>query len=269
VPASLERRPKFVDPFFMTLVQHGHIDERPGVSPVRRNTGWQDIEAGAMRSPASALRMAGRFVRANREADASVTRSLLGLARYRLHGRWIWAHPRTRIRGLKNLETHGLLKIGIDFSDIAHPDDNTWLRIDGRMSVGPRCKIGRGGRIHVGPRAKVTWGEGVWANAGVLIHVVNGLDIGDDTLLGWGAQIIDDNFHTIVKPGACEEPTGAPVRIGNHVWVGNRVSITKGAQVPDGCVVAANSLVTRKFEEPNCLIAGSPAEVVRRGISWR
>lgn len=250
------------------LQQQSDSWPEPEALRMRQDTAWQEIEAGQVRSSAAALRMARRFASACREADSSVTRSLLGVARYRLRGRWIWAHPGTRIRGLGNLETRGLLKIGVDFTDITHPDDRTWLRIDGRMAVGSRCKIGRGSRIHVGKRAMVTWGDGVWTNAGVLVHISHGLTIGDDCLLGWDSQLVDDNFHQVVYPGSPPEPTAKPIHIGNRVWVGNRVIIGRGVEIADGSVVAAGSVVTKAFLEPHSLIAGVPARVIRTGIEW-
>lgn len=234
----------------------------------RRDTAWEEIEAGQVRSPADAIRMAGRFISACNEADAGVVRSLLGVARYRLKGHWIWAHPGTRIRGLENLQTRGLLKIGIDYADIAHPEDKTWLRIDGQMSVGARCKIGRGSRIHVGGGATVRWGNGVWTNTGVLVHVSRGLFIGDDCLLGWNTQFVDDNFHTVASAGIRPAPTAGEIRIGNRVWVGNHAMIGRGVQIADGCVVAAGSVVTRPILEPGSLIAGVPARVIRTGVEW-
>jgi acetyltransferase-like isoleucine patch superfamily enzyme len=237
--------------------------------PTRRDTSWEQIQRGGVRSAADALRMARHFVDACREADTSVSRSLMGVARYRARGKWIWAHPRTRIRGLANIESHGLLKIGIDYADISHPDDPTWLRIDGRMVVGPRCKIGRGSRIHAAPGATISWADGVWTNANVLVHIAHGFEVGRDCLLGWGSQYVDDNFHEVEFEGRRPETTGAPIRIGDHVLVGNRASLGAGVVIADGCVVAAGSLVTRQFLEPNCLIAGLPAKVVKQGISWR
>ncbi len=246
-----------------------HSGDWPGPSlHDRRDTSWQEIEAGRVRSVADAVRMARRFAAACREADTSVTRSLAGVARYRLRGHWIWAHPGTRIRGLANLQSRGLIKIGIDFADIAHPEDKTWIRIDGRMSVGARCKIGRGSRIHVGRQATVTWGDGVWTNTGVLVHVSRGLFIGDDCLLGWNAQFVDDNFHTVSYQGHRPEPTAREIRIGNRVWVGNRAIIGRGVEIADGCVVAAGSVVTRPVLEPGSLLAGVPARVIRTGIEW-
>ena len=48
-----------------------------------------------------------------------------------------------------------------------------------------------------------------------------------------------------------------------------RVMIFKGAVIPDGSVVGAGSLVNKKFEEENILIAGSPAKKIRSDIEWR
>ena len=58
------------------------------------------------------------------------------------------------------------------------------------------------------------------------------------------------------------------VIIGNHVWVGKDVHIHKGTVIPDGCVIGAHSFVAHKFEEPNTIIAGNPAKVIRRNIHW-
>ena len=42
----------------------------------------------------------------------------------------------------------------------------------------------------------------------------------------------------------------------------------KNTTIPNGCVVATRSIVTRNFEKENCIIAGSPAKVVKENISW-
>ncbi|MBQ8668401.1 acyltransferase, partial [bacterium] len=52
-------------------------------------------------------------------------------------------------------------------------------------------------------------------------------------------------------------------------WVGMRVMILKGAVIPKGSVVGAMSMVNKKFEEENILIAGTPAEKIRSDIEWR
>lgn len=60
----------------------------------------------------------------------------------------------------------------------------------------------------------------------------------------------------------------ADIEIGNHVWIAQGVSILKGAKIPSNCIVGAKSLVNKKFEEVNCIIAGIPAKIIKRGVNW-
>lgn len=59
------------------------------------------------------------------------------------------------------------------------------------------------------------------------------------------------------------------VIIGDDVWIAQRVTLIKGAQIPSNCVVGACSLVNKKFEEEGCIIAGNPAKVIKRNIRWK
>jgi len=52
---------------------------------------------------------------------------------------------------------------------------------------------------------------------------------------------------------------GAPIVIGDDVWVGANVTILKGATIGSGCIIGANSVVLKGTYPPNSLIAGNPA----------
>jgi acetyltransferase-like isoleucine patch superfamily enzyme len=54
----------------------------------------------------------------------------------------------------------------------------------------------------------------------------------------------------------------APVRIGADVWLGTKVSVVRGTTVGDGCVVAANAVVTKDLA-PYSIAVGVPARVIR------
>ncbi|MBR2251411.1 MAG: hypothetical protein IJ881_03160, partial [Neisseriaceae bacterium] len=56
--------------------------------------------------------------------------------------------------------------------------------------------------------------------------------------------------------------------IGNHVWCARNVMLLKGAVVRNDTVIGAGSVVSRKFNESNIVIAGNPADVIRRGVNW-
>ncbi|OAP40271.1 hypothetical protein ATB98_02195 [Sinorhizobium saheli] len=58
------------------------------------------------------------------------------------------------------------------------------------------------------------------------------------------------------------------VSIGDHVWVGLGAIISKGSSVPADSIVGAMSFVNGKFDEEGTVIAGVPAKVIKRGVTW-
>ena len=59
-----------------------------------------------------------------------------------------------------------------------------------------------------------------------------------------------------------------PIEIGRHVWIGSGVKILKGVKIADNTVIAANSVVAESILEENVLIAGNPAHIIKRSITW-
>src|SRR5438046_10634158 len=53
-----------------------------------------------------------------------------------------------------------------------------------------------------------------------------------------------------------------PVRICRGAWIGFGALILKGVTIGEGGIVGANSVVTRDVP-PRCVVAGSPARVVK------
>ncbi len=56
--------------------------------------------------------------------------------------------------------------------------------------------------------------------------------------------------------------------VGDHVWIGERVTLLKKAKIPNNCIVGLASVVTKPFSEENCLIVGNPAKICKRNIDW-
>lgn len=54
------------------------------------------------------------------------------------------------------------------------------------------------------------------------------------------------------------------ITIGNDVWIGRGVTILPGTFIPDGCVVAAGAVVTKRRYNPYSIIAGSPAKEIKK-----
>lgn len=92
------------------------------------------------------------------------------------------------------------------------------------------------------------------------INTTMPVHIGDDTGIGghcllfthgsWLNQL--EGFPVVFKS----------ITIGNSVWLPWRVFIMPGVTIGDKVVVGANSLISKSFG-PNCLVAGSPAQVIK------
>lgn len=125
-----------------------------------------------------------------------------------------------------------------------------------------------GGSVSIGKNSELK-------NRGLHVVVNNGyknkpkLVIGDNVFIAKDAIIRTSDGHSLIDPIskiAINEPED--VIIGNNVWITSRCTILKGSHIPDNSVVGACSLVNKKFTEPNVVIAGVPAKVIRENICW-
>ena len=58
------------------------------------------------------------------------------------------------------------------------------------------------------------------------------------------------------------------IKIGKHVWIGCRCTILKGSIISDNSIVAAGSLVTRRFTREKIVLGNKSADVLEEGIEW-
>jgi hypothetical protein len=100
--------------------------------------------------------------------------------------------------------------------------------------------------------------------SGAVVGAGKSIRIGEGTIIGSGAMIIDNDFH------AFEETAGRwlneysararPIVIGRNVFIGARAIILKGVTIGDRAVIGAGAVVTQ--DVPICSIAtGNPAKV--------
>jgi len=130
----------------------------------------------------------------------------------------------------------------------------------GRAFLGQGTRIGSGGIL--------TFGENFQVTAETTIICEERITFGKNVLCSWQCQIMDTDYHTVIDDGVDKLVT-APVEIGNHVWIGSRVMINKGAKIPDNTVIASGSVVTKAYPDSNTLLAGVPATVIKHNINWR
>lgn len=94
------------------------------------------------------------------------------------------------------------------------------------------------------------------------------IKIGNDCMFSWGIDVWCTDVHTITDLDGNPLNFGKSIEIGNHVWVGRDVKIGKNTKISDDSIVGWASVVTKKFDETNVIVAGNPAKIVKREINW-
>lgn len=90
--------------------------------------------------------------------------------------------------------------------------------------------------------------------SGAVIICAYRMKIGQECLFARMSYISDSDHHQILN--AEGEVTNRPREtvIGDHVWVGVKATIMKGAKIKSGCVIGANSLVGGHVREHQFLM---------------
>lgn len=92
-----------------------------------------------------------------------------------------------------------------------------------------------GGKIEVGTNVSI--------NRNTIIVSKESIKIGDNTSIGPNVCIYDHN-HIITGEGfKKEEFSSSPITIGKNVWIGANVTILKGSNIGDNCIIAAGAIV--------------------------
>jgi acetyltransferase-like isoleucine patch superfamily enzyme len=111
-------------------------------------------------------------------------------------------------------------------------------------------------------------GNNVIMNYNVHIGCINSIAIGNNVLLGSNILIIDHQHGDINKNDIDIAPflrplsTNGPIKIKDNVWIGENVAIMPNVTIEDGCIIGANSVVTKSFPK-NSILAGVPAKLIR------
>lgn len=92
--------------------------------------------------------------------------------------------------------------------------------------------------------------------------------IGKNCALSWGLTFMAGDLHTILDEKKVPSNYPESIIIKDHVWIGCNVTITKGVVIEADNVIGTNSVVTKSFSDTHTIIAGNPAKIVKRGISW-
>jgi maltose O-acetyltransferase len=108
----------------------------------------------------------------------------------------------------------------------------------------------------------VSIGDRVTCGGRILIDGSGGVTIGSDTMIAHGA-IITSASHDPSAEVMNRSNLYSPVVIGNNCWVGAGAKILPGVELADGVIVAAGAVVRGSFLDPDVIVGGVPARVLR------
>ena len=105
----------------------------------------------------------------------------------------------------------------------------------------------------------ITIGRNVFINAGCSFQDQGGITIGDRTFIGHNVVLatldhdLDPDKRLLMHP--------SPINIGENVWIGSNVTVTRGVTIGDNSVIAAGAVVTKNVPA-NVVAGGVPAKVI-------
>lgn len=148
------------------------------------------------------------------------------------------------------------------------------IRLDGKdnlIEIGPRVRISSGKiylRHTTGQHIRIG-ADTTIEDAYLLVDESASIEIGNDCMLSTDILIRTGDKHSIIDVATDQRVNHSrDIRIADRVWIGRGVQILKGIVLQRESVVGTCSLVTKAFDEGNCVIAGVPAKIVKRGIRW-
>lgn len=140
--------------------------------------------------------------------------------------------------------------------------------VHGDVVFNGRAFIMHGCKINVAENAELIFGDDFNMSTECTIVARKRIEIGNHSGISWESLVMDSDFHHIADETGEVFNHPKEIIIGDNVWVACKCTILKGAVIPSGSVVAANSMVTKKLTGENSIFGGSPMRVLKSDIKW-
>lgn len=140
--------------------------------------------------------------------------------------------------------------------------DNNRLIIDDEVKLfgGAKIILQGNGSLHIKHRAGIR--DTSFLSQGASIT------IGEWCMFSYGIEVRNTDSHRIFQVGSNAQINHPKdIILGNHVWIGKNATILKGVTIGHDSIIAMGSVVTKSCE-PNSILAGNPAKVVKTDITW-
>lgn len=132
-----------------------------------------------------------------------------------------------------------------------------WLKSAGETSyIEPNVFIDFGCHVELG--------ENVYLNTGCILLDSAKIQIGDNTMIGSGVQILTPNHPLDARERTTRQDfeIAQPVVIGKNCWIGSGAIILPNVKIGDNTTIGAGSVVTKDIPS-DCVAVGNPCRVVK------
>lgn len=162
-----------------------------------------------------------------------------------------------------------------DFAIITNVNDKFLAELEERLHfksgviLGDHVVLGRNTRIectgslqHVGIGIKI--GNDTSFGSDCYFGAAGGIEVGSNVVAGQYIRFHSENHNyddldVLIKDQGVSHKG---IRVGSNCWIGAGAVFIDGAELCDGCVVAANAVITKKFP-PNSVVGGVPAKIIK------
>lgn len=162
----------------------------------------------------------------------------------------------------------GMIKIGFGGTDVISSQK-------GKIKIEKDCKLYFEGKAYLAAgtiiccenNSSIRFGRNFASNKNNFFYSRKEIVFGDDNLIGWNVIFRDNDGHKIFYKEIQKE-NEKKICIGNHVWIASYVDVLKGVTIPNDCIIATRSCVTKEFKKEKILIGGYPAKIITSEIEW-
>lgn len=168
-----------------------------------------------------------------------------------------------------------LSKKNISFGNNVRIDSNTTIdalskngiTLKDNVKIGEYSKIiGSGSISDIGKGLEI--GNNTSFSEYTFFGAAGGIVIGDDVIAGQNVRFHAENHNYSDREKLIREQgvNRKGIKVGNNCWIGAGATFLDGSEIGDGCIVAANAVVTKKFPA-NSIIGGVPAKVISERLN--
>lgn len=140
-----------------------------------------------------------------------------------------------------------------------------------RIEIADGCSLAGTVIMKISDGNKIIFGEGSSVGgANFICGEGRTIKIGSDCMVAWNIEFRTTDSHEIFDLSSGVRVNEAQdIFVDDHVWIAAHSVILKGSKIHRGSVVALRSVVSGDNNEENVVLAGVPAKVVRKNISWK